>query len=203
MATNSSIIDTLDTRLVARPDRQRRAGQVAIASGSLFLVMTLTEYAYGLYPGTATGPAFVVGQLVFFAAMAGEVAAIVLLLTARTAGRGAFALVAGSLQSLGIAALIAAGLADIGSGSQESWVYPVAGMANMLGGLLLGIALALPGRLSGWRRWTAIGFGVVPAFVVTPVLIAGGSVVVESLWPLAWVLLGIALISDAKRQPGA
>lgn len=203
MTSNSSASTSISTEPVARPAVQRRAGAIAIGSGALFLTMSLVEWAFGLYPGAGTGAAFVANQLGFSLAMAGQVTAIVLLLTARHAARGTFALIAGTLQALGITALIAASLADLGAGTQESWLYPVGGMANMLGGLLLGIALALPGRLTIWRRWAAIAFAVVPAFIVTPVLIATENVLVESLLPLVWTLLGAALISDVNHPARA
>jgi len=180
----------------SRPSLQRNAGVVAVAAAVLFFVNSLVEFRYGLFDG-ATGGAATANQIGFSIALLGWATALVLLMRARLAARGGFAVVAFSLQAAGLTALVVANVMLLGSGSQDSILYPLGGLAQILGGLLGGIALALPGRLGGWHRFAALAFGVVPLGVAF-VLMDSQNLPVESLMPAAWAVLGAALIQDAR-----
>lgn len=194
---------TVDRSLPRSAVRQRRlslqraAGWLAIGSGGLFLANSVIEYRFGLFPDAATGGAEIANQVGFSLAMIGWVGALILILRSGVAGQGPFARLAISLQASGLLALVVASFTVLGSGRQDSALFPFGGMAMMAGGLLTGVSLALPGRLHGWHRVAAATSGIVPV-LVTFALISGPNFAIEALWPGAWIALGAALLQDAN-----
>lgn len=169
---------------------RRRAGSLAAVSAIVWFTSLAIEHRFGLFPDQETGGAVVATQITFFAGMLGWAAALVMLLRGN-AVRGRFATFALGLQCLGLLGLVAMGLMTLGSGSQDSPIFPIAGLSMILGGVLTGIALFLRRVPPGAARFAGLLFtalmlifmfgGVPPTFIS------------ESMLPLAWFILGGAL----------
>lgn len=193
-----------DAATESRPRTQAWAGAVAVTAALLFIANLVLEYRYDLFPDQNPGAANTANQVGFTLAMLGWAGALALLLHARLAARGRFAAVAITILTIGLLALVAANLTTLGSGSQDSALYPVGGLAQLLGVLLTGIALARKDRLHGWDRAAAITFSLayLAVFGATFLTLDGEpTFAVEMLMPLAWAALGAALIHDSSRHP--
>ena len=176
---------------------RRRAGWVAATSSVLWFTTLVIEHRYGLFPDEKTGAAVIVTQLAFFAGMLGWAAALVILLRGRVvSGRfGTFAL---GLQCAGLLVLVAASLVTLNSGNQDSAVFPVAGLSMVLGGILTGIALFTGRALPGRARWVGPAYsGLVLAFLLGGIPPTFAS---ESMLPLAWLVLGVALLATSGQR---
>ncbi len=182
---------------------QARAGALAIGAALLFLANLVIEYRYDLLPGQNPGTASTANQIGFTLALLGWAVALVLLLRARLAARGRFATVAIIILTVGLLALVAANLTTLDSGTQDSWLYPIGGLAQLAGVVLTGVALARNDRLHGWDRVAALAFTLayLTLFAATFLILDGEPVfAIEMLFPLAWITLGAALIHDSKRH---
>ena len=187
----------------SRPSTQAWAGAVAIGAALLFLANLVLEYRYGLFPDQNLGAASTANQVGFALALLGWAGSLVLLLRARLAARGRFTTAAVCVLILGLLALLAANLTTLGSGGQDSLLYPVGGLAQLLGVVLTGIALARNDRLHGWDRVAAVFFALayLALFAATFLLLDGEpTFAVEMLLPLSWIALGGALIHDSRRH---
>jgi hypothetical protein len=187
----------------SRPSTQAWAGAVAIGAALLFLADLVIEYRYGLFPGQNPGAASTANQIGFTLALLGWAVALVLLLRARLAARGRFATVAIIILTVGLLALVTANLTTLGSGTQDSLLYPIGGLAQLLGVVLTGIALARKDRLHSWDRLAAVLFALayLALFAATFLVLDGEpTFAVEMLFPLSWITLGAALIHDSRRH---
>jgi len=187
----------------SRPSTQARAGAVAIGAALLFLANLVLEYRYGLFPDQDLGAAGTANQTGFALALLGWALSLVLLLRARLASRGRFTSVAVSILILGLLGLVAANLTTLGSGGQDSLLYPIGGLAQLLGVVLTGIALTRNHRLHGWDRVAAAFFALayLALFAATFLVLDGEpTFTVEMLFPLSWIALGGALIHDSRRH---
>ena len=190
------------TPALSRSRTQARAGAIAIAAALLFMACLVIEYRYGLFPDQNLGAANTANQIGFTLALLGWAGALVLLLRARLAARGRFATAAVTILVFGLLALVAANLITTGSGSQDSPLYPIGGLAQLLGVVLTGIALARQDRLHGWDRLAPVFFALAYlAFFAATFLVLDGEPIftVELLFPLSWIALGGALIHDSRR----
>ena len=199
-------IDAQDTRIGPEgphSSRQRTAGVIASIAAPVWLAMLVVEFRFGLFPDAATGAGEVANQLGFYIAMIGYAAALALLWGSPVTGAGWFAKFAPLLAASGLAVLVAAGVLTLGTGHQDSWLFPIGGLAMMLGHLLTGIVLAWRGHLRGWHRAAAIAWALSPIVTTAFELSGTGSnFLAEVLWPVTWLALGFALIQDAQSRSG-
>jgi hypothetical protein len=180
------------------------AGRVGTASGLLFLVMLVWEYASGLQPDkTGVTTAQALNQVGFTIALAGYVLlALGLLRSGATGGRRG-----GRIAVIGLAAgfavlVVANALTLVGVDAESNPLYPVGGLLQTLGGLAAGIFVARAGVWGGWQRWWPLVLAVywlgamfLPLFAdVEP------SFPREALWALSFVVLGLAVLTDGGRQ---
>ena len=195
------------TAAPSRPSTQARAGAVAIGAALLFLANLVLEYRYDLFPDQTPGAANTANQIGFTLALLGWAGSLVLLLRARLAAHGRFTAVAVSILILGLLALAAANLITLGSGGQDSPLYPIGGLAQLVGVVLTGIALARNDQLHGWDRVAVAFFSLayLALFAATFLVLDGEpTFAVEMLFPLSWIALGSALIHDSRQNlPGA
>jgi hypothetical protein len=180
----------------------RSAGWVLIGAGLLWAAAILIEYRFGLKPPNH-GALYAVDQGMFFVAQLGYVTGIIGLMRARAAGEGWFGKGALGLFALGwIVLIIAAPLAWI-TRDNNLPLFPIGGLAAMVGGLLAGVAVVMAGRWTGWRRFSVLVYALYYlCALLLPLFIAhqGPTLVTESLWGLAWIPIGGALISQAQSQ---
>lgn len=180
-------------------NRIRRAGRILIAAGLLWAVAIVIEYRFGLKPpGHST--LYYINQSMFFVAQAGYVTGIIGVIWARAAGDGWFGKLALSLFVFGwVVLLVAQPLAWI-TGNNNLLLFPVGGLAALVGGLLAGVAVVVARRWSGWQRFSVLLYALYYFLVMMlPLIIMkqGPTLVTESFWGLAWLPMGIALVNSA------
>lgn len=178
-------------------NRIRSAGTVLIGAGALWAVAIVIEYTFGLKPPNH-GTLYAIDQGMFFLAQAGFITGIFGLMRARAAGDGWFGRLALGLFALGwIVLLIAEPLAWI-TRDNNLPLFPIGGLVAALGGLLAGVAVVIARRWSGWQRFSVLLYGMYYMLgLLLPLIIAhhGPTLVTESLWGLAWLPMGAALVS--------
>ncbi len=189
-----------------RSDRSRHAGQVLIGAGLLWAIAIVIEYHYSLKPPNQ-GVLYAIDQGMFFIAEVGYVVGIFGLIWAKAAGHGRFGKFALGLFALGwIVLLVAAPLAWI-TRDNNLPLFPIGGLAAMLGGLLVGIAVVVAHRWTGWRRYSVLFYALYYLLVMLlPLFILrqGPTLVTESVWGLAWLPMGAALAtSESEAQTPA
>jgi hypothetical protein len=95
-----------------------------------------------------------------------------------------------------------------GFATQEIGIFYAAGALLVgLGTLLLGIAVILARRLSGWRRYAPLSVGAYYALMI-PVQIVffigpngAPSSTLLAFWGFAWALLGYAIFTSTSQAP--
>ncbi|HZC07017.1 MAG TPA: hypothetical protein VE338_15385 [Ktedonobacterales bacterium] len=120
---------------------------------------------------------------------------------ARAAGDGWFGKAALGLFALGwIVLLVAAPLAWITRDNNNA-LFPVGGLTATLGGLLAGVAVVIARRWHSWSRFTVLFYSLYYlCALILPLIIwnHGPTLVTESVWGLAWLPVGCALMSQAS-----
>lgn len=183
----------------------RSAGWVLIGAGLLWVVAIVIEYRFSLKPPNR-GVLYAIDQGMFFVAQIGYVIGIAGLMRARAAGRAWFGKAALGLFAFGwIILAIAQPLAWI-TRNNNLPLFPIGGLAAMLGGLLAGVAVVIAHRWTEWRRYSVLFYALyyllallLPLFLIKH----GPTLITESLWGLAWTPIGAALVSteSSARAP--
>ena len=182
--------------------RIRGAGIVLMGAGLLWAVAILIEYRYGLKP-PGQGTLYAINQSMFFVAQAGYLTGIFGLMWARAAGDGWFGKISLGLFAFGWSMLLVAEPLAWMTRDNNLALFPIGGLAAMLGGLISGIAVIGAGRWKGWRRFSVLFYALfyllallLPLFIKNQ----GPTLVTESLWGLAWLPIGGALVSQARIE---
>lgn len=185
--------------------RIRSAGWILIGAGLLWAVAILIEYRFGLKPPNH-GALYAVDQGMFFVAQLGYVTGIFGLMWARAAGDRWLGKATLGLFALGwILLVIAAPLAWI-TRDNNLPLFPIGGLAAMIGGLLAGVALVIARHWTGWRRYTVLLYAVYYLLaLLLPLFVAhqGPTLLTESVWGLAWIPIGAALVSAGSKTRAA
>lgn len=185
--------------------RNRRiygAGAVLIGAGLLWAVAILIEYRFSLKPPNH-GTLYAINQGMFFVAQLGYVTGITGLMWARAAGDGWFGKAALGLFAFGWIVLVVAQPLAWLTRNNNLPLFPLGGLAAMLGGLLAGLAVVVARRWTGWQRFSVLVYSLYYLLaLLLPLLIAnhGPTLVTEFLWGMAWLPIGIALVSHARRR---
>lgn len=182
--------------------RIRRTGIVLIGASLLWAAAILIEYHFRLKP-PGQGTLYDINQGMFFVAQVGYLTGIFGLMWARAAGDGWFGKVSLGLFALGwMTLLVAAPLAWITRNNNLA-LFPIGGLAATLGGLSAGVAVMVAGRWNGWERFSVLFYSLYYLLVVMlPLILAnqGPTLVTESLWGLAWLPIGFALVRQARME---
>jgi hypothetical protein len=182
--------------------RNRRvygAGAVLIGAGLLWALAILIEYRFSLKPPNH-GTLYAIDQGMFFVAQLGYVTGITGLMWARAAGDGWFGKAALGLFAFGWIVLVVAQPLAWLTRNNNLPLFPLGGLAAMLGGLLAGVAVVVARRWTGWQRFSVLIYSLYYLLaLLLPLLIAnhGPTFVTEFLWGLAWLPVGMALVSQA------
>lgn len=182
--------------------RIRGAGWILIGSGLLWAVAILIEYHFNLKPPNQ-GTLYAIDQGMFFVAQLGYVTGVAGLMWAHAAGDGWFGMGALSLFAFGwIVLVVAAPLAWI-TRNNNLPLFPIGGLMAMLGGLLAGIAVVAARRWHGLQRFSVLCYALYYlCALLLPLFVAhqGPTLITESVWGLAWVPVGVGLVSHARTE---
>lgn len=177
-------------------------GLVLIGAGMLWAVAILIEYRFGLKPPNH-GNLYAVDQGMFFVAQLGYVTGIIGLMRARAAGDGWLGKAALGLFAFGWIVLVVAQLLAWVTRDNNLPLFPIGGLAAMLGGLLAGAAVVAARRWTGWQRFSVLVYALYYlCALLLPLFIAhhGPTLITESLWGLAWLPIGVALASQTHMS---
>ena len=177
-------------------------GLVLIGAGMLWAVAILIEYRFGLKPPNH-GNLYAVDQGMFFVAQLGYVTGIIGLMRARAAGDGWLGKAALGLFAFGWIVLVVAQLLAWVTRDNNLPLFPIGGLAAMLGGLLAGAAVVAARRWTGWQRFSVLVYALYYlCALLLPLFIAhhGPTLITESLWGLAWAPIGVALASQTHTS---
>ena len=179
-------------------NRIRLAGLSCIAGAVLFQVSLFIEYGFDLQP-PGNGTLFWVNQAMFQIAIVGFVIGIVGMMWDRAADDGWFGKASLGLFALGWVVIIAATIGSMVTGN-DSWLFPVGGLAITIGSLLSGVAVVVAHRWQDWRRWTVLIFALYYLALLLLLAIADFEPILisESLMVLAWLLIGLAVYTRGK-----
>lgn len=182
--------------------RIRGAGWILIGSGLLWAVAILIEYRFNLKPPNQ-GTLYAIDQGMFFVAQLGYVTGITGLMWAHAAGNGWFGMGTLGLFAFGwIVLVVAAPLAWI-TRNNNLPLFPIGGLVAMLGGLLAGVAVVVTRRWRGWQRFSVLCYALYYfCALLLPLFIAnqGPTLITEVVWGLAWVPIGVTLVSQARTE---
>lgn len=186
---------------VATPSRVRSLGLVCLVGGLLWL-FNVGKEAFGL----SLGPAFMedlLAWLMLLGLMGGPLG--LLFLGAAGRRRTGRVGVVGAL--LGLCSYLTGSVLEtmFGFATSEIGVFYAAGALLVgLGMLLLGVAVVLERRLTGWRRFAPLSVGVYYAGMIPFQIVffigpnGTPSSTLLAFWGLTWMLLGYALFSETK-----
>ena len=188
------------------------AGLIGMAGAVAWLVSIFMQYGLGI-TGPASGALWVVHELLSFLGLIG---AAVAFLGLRWGGavRGRFGTIAVGVIALGYALIVIPGTVALVSADADSplfLLFPIGGMLQVIGTILVFIATLTGGRWSGWQRWMPVvyaayfilGMSLPLLFGITP---DGPGMIASALWGVSWFLVALAVYtarSDAARQPAA
>ncbi len=173
-----------------------------MGAGLLWAAAILIEYRYGLKP-PGQGTLYSINQSMFFVAQAGYLTGIFGLMWARAAGDGWFGTIALGLFAFGWAALLVAEPLAWITRNNNLALFPIGGLTAALGALISGIAVVVAGRWKGWQRFSVLFYALYYILaLLLPLFIAnqGPTLATESLWGLAWLPIGAALIRHARGE---
>lgn len=185
--------------------RNRRiygAVAVLISAGLLWAVAILSEYRFSLKPPNH-GTLYAIDQGMFCVAQLGYVTGIAGLIWAHAAGDGWFGKASLGLFAFGWIVLVVAQPLAWLTRNNNLPLFPLGGLAAMLGGLLAAVAVVVARRWTGWQRFSVLVYSLYYLLaLLLPLLIAnhGPTLVTEFFWGLAWLPIGLALVSQARRE---
>jgi hypothetical protein len=182
--------------------RIQNAGLVCIAAAILWIIAITIEYRYDLQP-PGRGLLYVSNQLMFLVALAGYLTSIFGLIWGRVAGEGRIGRYALGLFAFGYSILIVATIVSLPAGNNDNLFFPIGGLAASLGCLLSGIAIVTAKRWQGWQRWSVLIYAIYYwAVLFLPLVIANQepNQITETIWGLAWLLIGLALYSNGRNS---
>jgi hypothetical protein len=188
-------------KIMNNMNRIRNTGLVCMAAAMLWIVAISIEYPLHLQP-PGSGTVYNLNQAMFLVAITGYVIGIAGLIWSQAAGNGWFGKIALSLFGLGWIMIIIATILSFFSGDNDSFLFPLGGLSASLGCLLSGIAIATAKRWQGWQRWSVLIYAIYYwAALFLPLVIANQepNQITETIWGLAWLLIGFALYSNSRN----
>jgi hypothetical protein len=185
-------------------NRVQLAGIAGIGGAVLWIVTIVLEYSLGLEP-PGSGPLFVVNQVLAFIALAATSLAFVGLLWGG-ALKGWLGKLAVGLYALAYALIIIAGILALFIGNEDSPIFllfPIGGLMSTLGVVLTGIAVAVQGHWSGWRRFMPLIHALYVFFAIDlPFFLSntpeGPGMVREIIWGVSLFFVGLAVYTAQR-----
>ncbi|MCM3763783.1 hypothetical protein [Neobacillus niacini] len=184
----------------ARPEvsagRIRFAGLACLIGGLLWVVLVSVEELQ------ASVPEIVTGLLIPLPMLLGMACGPLGLLMLRASGSGRMrrvGLIGTAITLLGICSYLAATLSKYIVGYEVEFFYPVGALLVGVGMLMLGIAVFVAKRLTGWHRVAPLFVGVyyvamIPFQIIFFIIPNGNpSPILLGIWSITWILLGFAI----------
>lgn len=184
--------------------RIRYAGIVCIAAAIIWILAITIEYPLHLQP-PGTGSVYYLNQAMFLAAIFGYVIGIFGLMWAHAVGDKWLGKVGLALFALGWIAIMIATVLSLFAGNIDSLLFPLGGISASLGCLLTGIAIVTAKRWQGWQRWSVLVYAIYYwTALFLPLVFANRepNQITETIWGLAWVLIGLALYTNHLSLDG-
>ncbi len=118
------------------------------------------------------------------------------------AGRSLLGIAGLAVSLLGLTVLVVAEVSWLAEMGATDALYGIATLAMMLGLILVGIAVMRTKRWISWHRFTPLACGLFISLVLVPSFALPGLAMnyAIGLWGLCWLLLGVALRSEATRE---
>lgn len=126
-------------------------------------------------------------------------AGVIGLVRAGAARQGGLATGGLGLTILGLATMTVAEIAWLAGSAAADVLYPVATLAQLLGLVLVGVAVLRAGRWGGWHRFTPLACGLYILLVLPLSFALPGLAMHYGLgaWGICWLLLGVAQLAEA------
>lgn len=188
--------------------RTHTAGLAGMAGSSFWLVAIVMQYMLGTTQATG-GPLWVVHELFGFLGLAGAAVAFLGLVWGGAFG-GRLGSIAVGVTALGLACIVVGGLLGLvvkGEDSPIFLLFPLGGLLQALGAILLVIAAIAASRWEGWQRWMPLVYGLYYIFaLVLPTLLGstpdGPGMFAEVGWGVTWFLVGLAVYTAQHGTVG-
>ena len=178
----------------------RNTGILCIIGAIIWIVAITIEYPFHLQPPTS-GLLAALDQSLFILAHIGFIAGILGLFWSKAAGDGWFSKLSLGLFGIGWSLIAIGTLYALITNNYETFFLPIGGIMASLGCLLSGIAIAR--NWSGWQRWSVLIYALYYwAALFLPLVIANQepNQITETIWGLAWLLIGFALYSNGRNS---
>jgi len=185
--------------------RIRFAGLACLIGGFLWAVLVIIDELQAQIPSIFSGLLIPVPMLL------GMACGPLGLLALRASGSGRIrrvGIIGTSISLVGVCSYLAATLSKYVVGYEVEFFYPIGALLVGIGMLMLGIAVSVARRLTGWRRLAPLFVGlyyvVMIPFQVVFFIIPNGqpSQLLLGIWSIAWILFGYAIWSSAQKRSG-
>jgi hypothetical protein len=173
---------------------------IGMASAGLWLVALLLEYRYNLIPPGNGSPLYFANQAMFFTALTGYLIMLLGLWKSKAPGEGLFGKISLGIFIAGLVTLLIAQIVQLLTKNPDFFLYPVGGIFQLLGGLLVGAAVVTAKRWSSWQRYAPLLQGLYYLIVLfLPIVISNQSPsqLREALWQVTWFLTSLALFTNS------
>jgi len=180
----------------------RVAGLSGMAGAVIWIIAVIMQASLGLN-GPDSGLLYNLNELIYSVGMIGILIGILGLLWG-DAVKGTFGKIAVILFALGYVLLVSANLLALSTGSENQILYPIGGIASLLGAVFTGIAVALVKRWSGWQRFMPLIHATFVFFVLyLPLFVANQepTPLKELLWGVSLFFMGLAVYTSINQLP--
>lgn len=180
--------------------RIHNTGIICIFAAIIWIIAISIEYPLHLQP-PGSGTMFYVNQAMFLVASLGYLIGVLGLMWTQATGSSWFGKIALGLFGLGWIVIMVATILSLFTGNNDSPLFPLGGLSASLGCLLSGIAILTAKRWQGWQRWSVLIYAIYYwAALFLPLIVANRepNQITETIWGLAWLLIGFALFTTSR-----
>ena len=186
---------------MASKNQLRTASIIGMGSALLWLIALFIEYANGLQPPGNGSFLYYGDQILFFIALAGYLVLLLGMWRAKVAGEGVFGKISLGIFITGLVSLLIAAVVQWLTNNPDFLLFPLGGIFQLLGGLLVGIAVATARRWDGWERFAPLLQGLYYLIVLfLPIVISNQAPTQlrESLWQVTWFITSLAFFMNTS-----
>ncbi|MCF7552398.1 hypothetical protein [Pseudonocardia sp. WMMC193] len=139
----------------------------------------------------------------------GELAVLLAIVGSGAAGRRGLGRAGAALAGLGLVGLAVGEATTLAAPATADLLFMISPNLVGLGMILLGVAVVLERRWTGWARVVPLALGIAVFGVLTPLIIVSGgppapaAVVGLLVWEVLWVACGVAALTRAPTPAAA